>query len=57
MDNIGGVFIVISVGIFIAIISLGFEYCYYKNKVSSRVNSAVVKVSEFEKDIKKSFWI
>ena len=55
MDNIGGVFIVISVGIFIAIISLGFEYCYYKNKVSSRVNSAVVKVSEFEKDTRKSF--
>lgn len=55
MDNLGGVFIVISVGIFLAVITLGFEYCYYKNKVSTRVNSAVVRVSEFEKDIKKSF--
>ena len=55
MDNLGGVFIVTSVGILLAVISLGFEFCYYKNKESSRVSSAVVKVSEFEKDIKKSF--
>ena len=56
IHNIGGVFIVIFVGIFLALITLGFEYWYYKNKVPSRVQSAVVKVSEFDKDVKKGFW-
>lgn len=55
IHNIGGVFIVIFVGIFLALITLGFEYWYYKNKVPSRVQSAVVKVSEFDKDVKKGF--
>merc|ERR1739838_286822 len=55
IHNIGGVFIVIFVGIFLALITLGFEYWYYKNKTPSRVQSAEVKVSEFNKDIKKGF--
>ena len=51
----GGVFIVTAVGIFLAVISLGFEYWYYKNKTPTRVQSAVVKVSEVENDAKKAF--
>ena len=51
----GGVFIVTSIGIFLAVISLGFEYWYYKNKTPSRVQSAVVKVSNIEKEVKKAF--
>ena len=53
MPNMGGIFIVIAAGIFLAIITLGFEYWYYKRKTPSRVQSAVVKVSEVEKDVKK----
>ena len=49
----GGIFIVLSAGIFLAVISLGFEYWYYKRKTPpSRVQSAVVKVSEVENDDK-----
>ena len=55
IHNIGGVFIVIFVGIFLALITLGFEYFYYKNKTPSRVQSAEIKVSEFNKDVKKGF--
>ena len=51
----GGVFIVTAVGIFLAVICLGFEYWYYKNKTPSRVQSAEIKVSEFNKDVKKGF--
>jgi len=53
IHNIGGVFIVIFVGIGLAIITLGFEYWYYKYKAPhSRVGSADPNkklVSEFEK--------
>ena len=55
MPNMVGIFIVIAVFIFSAVISLGFEYWYYKRKTSSRLQSAVVKVSGVEKDIKKAF--
>ena len=51
----GGVFIVTAVGIFLAVICLGFEYLYYKNKTPSRVQSSVVKVSNIEKEVKKAF--
>ena len=51
----GGVFIVTSVGIFLAVISLGVEYWYYKRKTPTRVQSAVVKVSEVENDAKMAF--
>ena len=36
----GGVFIVIFVGIGLAIVTLVFEYVYYKDKKPSRVGSA-----------------
>jgi len=53
IHNIGGVFIVIFVGIGLAIITLGIEYWYYKYKApQSRVGSAQANtnlVSEFEK--------
>ena len=55
MPNMIGIFIVIAVFIFSAVISLGFEYWYYKRKTPSRVQSAVVKVSVVEKDVKKAF--
>ena len=55
MANMGGIFIVLSAGIFLAVISLGFEYWYYKRKTPSRVQTAVVKVSEVENDAKKAF--
>ena len=48
----GGIFIVLSAGIILAVISLGFEYWYYKRKTPSRVQSAVVRVSEIENDDK-----
>ena len=54
-SNMGGIFIVLAAGIVLAVISLGFEYWYYKRKTPSRVQSAVVKVSEVEKDVKKAF--
>ena len=44
-----------SAGIVLAVISLRFEYWYYKRKTPSRVQSAVVKVSEVENDAKKAF--
>ena len=53
--DMGGIFIVLSAGIFLAVISLGFEHWYYKRKTPSRVQSAVVKVSEIENDAKKKF--
>ena len=42
IHNIGGVFIVIFAGIFLALITLAVEYWYYKHKapVSSRVGSS-----------------
>ena len=55
MPNMGGIFIVIAVGISLAIITLGFEFWYYKRKTPSRVQSSVVKVSEVEKDVRKGF--
>ena len=51
----GGVFIVTAVGIFLAVIFLGFEHWYYKRKTPSRVHSAVDKVSEIENDAKMAF--
>ena len=54
LDNLGGVFIIIMGGIFVAVITLGFEYCYYKKKEHSRVESAVVKLGE---DVEKDFWL
>jgi heme/copper-type cytochrome/quinol oxidase subunit 1 len=52
----GGVFIVIFVGIALAILTLVFEYVYYKDKKQSRVSSATteaqmklpVKVKQFD---------
>jgi len=56
IHNIGGVFIVIFVGIGLAIITLGIEYWYYKYKApQSRVGSADPNkkmVSEFEKQVR-----
>jgi len=56
IHNIGGVFIVIFVGIGLAIITLGFEYWYYKFKApQSRIGSADPgkrMVSEFEKQVR-----
>ena len=46
LDNLGGLFIVIFAGIFLAVITLGFEVCYYKKKDPFWVESAVNKVSE-----------
>ena len=54
----GGVFIVIFVGIGLAILTLVFEYIYYKDKKQSRVSSATeetqvkppVMVTGFEKE-------
>ena len=51
----GGIFIVLSAGILLAVISLGFEHWYYKKKTPSRVQSAVVKVSGVERDVRKAF--
>ena len=51
----GGVFIVIFVGIGLAILTLVFEYVYYKDKKQSRVSTAdstakiPVQVKEFDK--------
>ena len=39
----GGVFIVIFVGIGLAILTLVFEYVYYKDKKQSRVGSATTE--------------
>ena len=55
MANMVGIFIVIAFFIFSAVISLGVEYWYYKRKTPSRVQSAVVKVSEVENDAKMAF--
>ena len=52
----GGVFIVIFIGIALAILTLVFEYVYYKDKKQSRVSSATteaqmklpVKVKQFD---------
>ena len=57
IHNIGGVFIVIFVGIFMALITLAIEYWYYKNKTPTRVGSATdpLKVKEFD-DSKKNKW-
>ena len=49
----GGVFIVIIAGLFLAVITLGFEFCYYKKKDHSRVESAVVKISGLGEYVKK----
>ena len=54
----GGVFIVIFVGIGLAILTLVFEYVYYKDKKQSRVSSATgdtqmklpVQVQGFDKE-------
>jgi len=47
IHNIGGVFIVIFVGIVLAIITLAFEYWYYKiKKPQSRVSSATQKIMD-----------
>ena len=50
MANIGGVFIVVSVGILIAVIALGVEYWYFKyklpNSTSAKVSSSPVTVME-----------
>ena len=59
LDDLGGVFIVIFTGIFLAVITLGFEYCYYKKKAPSRGQSAVVKVStnvKLDKNVNEGFW-
>ena len=57
IHNIGGVFIVIFVGIFLALITLAIEYSYYKNKTPTRVGSATdpVKVKEYDNG-KKNKW-
>jgi len=57
IHNIGGVFIVIFVGIFLALITLAIEYWYYKNKTPTRVGSATdpVKVKEYDNG-KKNKW-
>ena len=55
LDNLGGVFIVIFTGIFLAVITLGFEFCYYKKKDHSRVESTVVKSSGLGDYVKKDF--
>jgi len=55
IHNIGGVFIVIFVGIFLALITLAIEYWYYKDKtpISSRVGSAApLKVGDKNGDFK-----
>ena len=41
----GGVFIVIFVGIGLAILTLVFEYVYYKDKKQSRVSTADTQAS------------
>ena len=55
LDNLGGVFIVIFAGNFLAVITLGFDYCYYKKKDHSRVESAVVKISGLVEDVERDF--
>ena len=56
LDNLGGVFIVLIAGIFLAVITLGFENCYYKTKDPFLVESVVVKTSGFVEHVKKDFW-
>ncbi len=53
LDNLGGLFIVLFVGIFLAAITLVFEFCYYKKKDHSGMQSSVVKVSGLGEDVKK----
>ena len=55
LDNLGGVFIVLIAGIFLAVITLGFENCYYKKKDPFLVESVVVKTSGFVEHVKKDF--
>ena len=57
LDNLGGVFIVIFVGIFLAVITLGIEFCYYKKKDDFRMESAVVKISGLGEYVEKKFWL
>ena len=54
-DNLGSIFFVFLGGLFLAIITLGVENWFYKNQLQARVKSAVVKVSEFDKEKKKGF--
>ena len=52
LDNLGGVFILIFAGIFLALIILAFEFYYYKKK-----DHSVVKVLELYEDVKKDYWL
>ncbi|KAK7085043.1 hypothetical protein SK128_002474 [Halocaridina rubra] len=56
IENIGGVFIVIFVGIGLACITLAFEYWYYKHRKGGRVTDStkVLSVREFPDDKDKT---
>lgn len=54
IQNIGGVFIVIFVGIVLACITLVFEYWWYKyRKVTPRITNVVESVENSEKMMRK----
>lgn len=54
IQNIGGVFIVIFVGIVLACITLVFEYWWYKyRKVTPRITNVIESVENSEKMIRK----
>lgn len=39
IDNIGGVFVIIFVGVIISFLALAFEQCYYKNKMNDTIET------------------
>ncbi|CAL4202702.1 unnamed protein product, partial [Meganyctiphanes norvegica] len=57
IENIGGVFIVIFVGIFLACVTLAFEYWYYKHRKGPRVSDSakVLAVREYPNGEKTDF--
>ncbi|XP_063599999.1 ionotropic receptor 25a-like, partial [Penaeus indicus] len=57
IENIGGVFIVIFVGIGLACVTLAFEYWWYKHRKGPRVTDSakVLSVREIEKTEKSNF--